>query len=99
MVVGNTFRVTRSGSSDGGDSGGLPLGNSARVESGESGVVVKESEELDDDGGGVGSQCDFRFNAIGRRAGWGELAPDEVVLDVNVSPMVVNDSGSSFRRS
>jgi hypothetical protein len=77
----------------------LRFENSARVEGGESEEVVNESEELDDDGGGVGNQCDFGFNVTGRRPGWGELAPDEVVLDVNFSPRVVNESGSSFSMS
>jgi len=94
MVAGDTLRVTRSGSS--GDV--CPrLGNSACVEGGESGDEVKEREELDADRGGVGNQYDFGFNVIGRRPSWGELAPDEVVLDVNVSAKLENESGSSLR--
>ena len=98
MVTGNTFRVTNSGPSD-----GDCLPHPAGVESGVSREVVNECEELDADGGGVGNQCDFEFNVTGRRPSCGELAPDEVALDVNFSvnfpPRVVNESGSSLSMS
>lgn len=97
MVAGNTFRVTNGGPSIGVC---LPLENSAWVESDASREVVNESEELDADGGGVGNQCDFGSSITGLRPSCGELAPDEVVLDVKFSvkfsPRVVNESGSSL---
>ena len=61
-MAGSTLRVTKSGSSN------CPcprFKSSACVEGGESGEEVKESEELDADGGGVGNQCGFEFNVAG----------------------------------
>lgn len=95
-MAGNTLRVTRNESSY---SFCSRFDSSARVEGGDSEEVVKESEELDADRGGVGNQSDFGFNVTSRRPEWGELAPDEVALDVSFSPRVVNESGSPFSTS